>query len=344
MKQPLPFSDIRSATGMIIPVWYPDSTTSDEMESLLTACVADAGVFAEPQHILLVIDGSESALSAARKLQAKRGCFEILAQETNTGKGGAVAAGIANLLSNPSVKYMVTRDHDNDHLAQDTPNLVRLAERMTRALDTELVAVIGRRSSVQRHLGFTRGEFEWFMNEAAYHAACFALAAQGRVPNTQFTAAYDHVPDMQTGFKCYTRAAAELFIKIINSANAITPGLDIQRHGAEIPILIELLMAGGALGEVNRLAYEHQPLTTYDTAGRITVNGTVLTWSFQRTNIPLPAIRQILLNAMARRLLGKEEAGCRALIDLANWTLSNLAQLRGQAIPPMAAPALADYF
>jgi len=329
---------------MIIPVWYPESTPASEMESLITACVADSAPFAEPSHVLVVVDGAPAALAAANRLQAQRRDFQVLALESNMGKGGAVAAGITQLLTDPSVQYLVTRDHDNDHLAQDTPNLVRLAARMVRALDTDLIAVIGRRASVHRHLGFSRGEFEWFMNEVAYGAACFALARQGRVPSTQFTAAYEPVPDMQTGFKCYTRASAALLVQALDQAEHLAPGLDVRRHGAEIPILVELLLTGGALGEISRLAYEHQPLTTYDLAGRIAVKGTVLTWTLQRAEIPLPAARQLLVNAMARRLLAKEEAGCRALVELSNWTLSRLAALRGQTVQPVAAPALADYF
>lgn len=342
--QHLPFEDIRNITGMIIPVWYPESTPPGEMEALLLSCVRDACAFAAPEHVMVVVDGAPAALAAARKLKAEEGGFEILALEQNQGKGGAVTAGISRLLESPQVQYLVTRDHDNDHLAQDTPNLVRMAARMRSVLNTELVAVIGRRHSVHRHLGFTRGEFEWFMNEVAYNAACFALARRNLAPDTRFCAAYDPVPDMQTGFKCYTRASAELLVTTLEQAREFAPGLDVRRHGAEIPILVELMLAGGVLGEINRLAYEHQPLTTYDLAGRTQVKGTVLAWTFQRAEVPLPVARQMLENAMARRLLAKEEQGSRALLELSNWTLERLATMRGQAAQPIIAPALADYF
>lgn len=338
------FSDVRATTGMIIPIWYPATTPAPEMETLISACIDDACVFAEPSRILAVVDGAPAALAVARRSRRRRKNFQILALNSNLGKGGAVAAGIKQLLANPSVQYLVTRDHDNDHLAQDTPNLVRLTAKMTTSLKTDLVAVIGRRTSTHRHLGFTRGEFEWFMNEVAYNAARFAMARQNNVPCEQFCAAYEQTPDMQTGFKCYTRASAALLVQTLEEAERFAPGLDVRRHGAEIPILIEILLQGGALGEINRLAYEHQPLTTYDLAGRIAVNGTVLAWVLQRAEIPLPAARQILLNAAARRLLAKEEAGCNALMELINWTLSRLAGIRGKTIEPVATPAMADYF
>ena len=61
--QHLPFEDIRNITGMIIPVWYPESTPPGEMEALLLSCVRDACAFAAPEHVMVVVDGAPAALA-----------------------------------------------------------------------------------------------------------------------------------------------------------------------------------------------------------------------------------------------------------------------------------------
>src|SRR5205814_350950 len=159
---------------------------------------------------IVVVDGSSRALEATENVRKKLGGFEILYKEKNEGKGGAVASGIERLLKNASVQFIVPRDHDNDHLANDAVNLVNLAAKMQRDTGHDRVISIGRRTSVHRHLGFVRGEYEWLMNEVVLEATKFAMARQGNVINTQYVAAYEHVPDMQTGFKCYGRGAAQL--------------------------------------------------------------------------------------------------------------------------------------
>jgi len=336
--------EMRDCAGMIIPAWYPESMAQADMEALIHSCTRDAAAFAAPENIRLVIDGAPSALAAARALHRRAGGFEIDSMPVNEGKGGAFAAGLRRLLANPGIRFFVTRDHDNDHLAQDTPNLVSLADRMVRELGHERVMAIGRRISIHRHLGFERGEFEWFMNEVVQEAAKYAMARDGRVANEQFSAAYEPVLDMQTGFKCYTRETARIMIAALDEAPALAPGLDVRRHGAEIPVIVETLLRGGAVGEVNRLSHENQPMSTYDTAGRVRVKGTVLAWVFLRTGIPLCAARQLLLNAMGRRVLSKDAAGLRALADISNWALQKAGEIRSEPADPIAGLAQAEYF
>ena len=329
---------------MIIPTWYPETMSAAGMEALIHASTRDAAAFAEPGNIRLVIDGSPSALAAARALRRRSGGFEIDSMPENEGKGGAVATGLRRLLENPRVRFLVVRDHDNDHLAQDTPNLVNLAEHMVRELGHEMVMTIGRRISIHRHLGFERGEFEWFMNEAVQEAVKYAMARDGRVANEQFIAAYEPVLDMQTGFKCYTRETARIMLEALDNALALAPGLDVRRHGAEVPVIVETLLRGGVVGEVNRLSHENQPMTTYDPAARIEVKGTVLAWAFLRTGIPLPAARQLLVNAMGRRVLGKAGPGFGALADISNWALRKAGEIRSEPAPAIADFAHAEYF
>lgn len=336
--------DLRECAGMIIPVWYPESMARGDIETLLDACIRDVAPFAAPANVRLVIDGAPSALAAATALHGRIGGFEIDAMPGNEGKGGAVVTGLRRLLKNPRIRFFVTRDHDNDHLAQDTPNLVNLAENMVRELGHERVMTIGRRISIHRHLGFVRGEFEWFMNEVIQDAVKYAMARDCRVANEQYIAAYEPVLEMQTGFKCYTRETARMMIEALDKATMLAPGLDVRRHGAEVPVIVETLLQGGVVGEINRLAYENQPITTYDLAGRVKVKGTVLAWTFLRTGVPVAVARQLLLNAMGRRVLSKDADGLKALVELSNWALRKTGELRSEPVEPMVTLAHAEFF
>lgn len=340
----LTLSEMRETTGMVLPVWYPEHLPTAEMERVLEPCLVDIGPFARPENVIVVVDGSKHARKAVENVRARRGGFEILFQEQNTGKGGAVASGIRQLLQRGDVKYVVARDHDNDHLVNDALNLVNLVARMQRETGHEIAVGIGRRASVHRHLGFVRGEYEWMINEVAFEATKFALAREGRTVNTQYFAAYELVPDMQTGFKCYTRAAAQRLVDALDRGESELGGLDIRRNGAEVPVIVETLLRGGTIGEVMRLAWENQPLTTYDLAGRVQVKGTVLTWVLHRTNVPGPVARQLLMNAVARRTMSKEEKGLADLLALSNWVLDKLSGLRQEGIEPIRQLTHPEFF
>lgn len=337
-------AEMKKSTGMIMPVWYPEKTPLEQMGEVLAPCLVDVAAFAEPRNVLVVVDGAPWVMPAVERVRKQIGGFEILSKATNEGKGGAILSGIDRLLANDAIEFVVTRDHDNDHLVNDALNLVNLAAKMQRDLQNDLVLSIGRRVSVHRHLGFVRGEYEWLMNEVCFEAVKFALAREGRTVNTQYFAAYELVPEMQTGFKCYTRATAQLLVDTLREATRLTPGLDVLRHGAEVPVIVEAFLRGGIVGEVTRSAWENQPLTTYDLRGRLRVKGTVLAWTLQRTDIPLPVARQLLLNAIARRTLVKEDKGSADLLALANWTLERLSAYRGEPREPIQQIGLAEYF
>ncbi|MCG2660890.1 MAG: hypothetical protein L6437_11670, partial [Kiritimatiellae bacterium] len=212
-------SQAQAATGMIIPIWYPDSAPVDEVQQLLATCLANAAPFAASENVLAIVDGAPHLREPLRRLEKRLGTFRTVIGEQNEGKGGAVAQGIQRLLANPAVQFIVIRDYDNDHLANDALNLVRLAAHIQSQAGTEITAVIGRRQSIHRHLGFARGEYETLMNEVIMDAVRFAISRVGGVLNTQFSAAYDLPPDLQSGFKCYTRATAQRYLEMLAQAN-----------------------------------------------------------------------------------------------------------------------------
>ncbi|MDD5678016.1 MAG: hypothetical protein PHW60_08525 [Kiritimatiellae bacterium] len=337
-------SQVQAATGMIIPIWYPKSLPAGEVQKLLAACLADAAPFAASDNVLAIVDGAPYLREPLRRLEKRLGTFRTIAGERNEGKGGAVAQGIQRLLANPAIRFIVIRDHDNDHLANDALNLVRLSAHIQSQAGTEMTVVIGRRQSIHRHLGFARGEYETLMNEVIMDAVRFAVSRAGGALNTQFSAAYDLPPDLQSGFKCYSRAAAQRYLDVLAQASHWAPGLDVRRHGSEVPVLVETWLAGGIVGEIQRASMEQPPFTTYDSAGKIKVKGTVLVWTLQRTEVPLTAARQFLLNALARRNLAKDDQGRSELLALANWVLKHLADYRHEPTELIETISYSGYF
>ena len=85
-------------------------------------------------------------------------------------------------------------------------------------------------------------------------------------------------------------------------------------------------------------------MTTYDLAGRVQVKGTVLAWVFLRTGVPVAVARQLLLNAMGRRVLSKDFDGLKALMDLSNWALRKTGEVRSEPAEPIVALAQAEFF
>ncbi len=329
--------------GVVVPIWYPPAAPPAAVGRLLAACLED-GALAPPARVLAVLDGAPHWGALLRRLATRLGTFTVLESPRNEGKGAAVARGIRRLLADPGVRYVVVRDHDNDHLANDARNLVRLTAQIEADTGAAAVAVIGRRASMHRHMGFVRGEVEAFLNEVVMEAARYAAARVGRALALQYTAAYEPPPDLHSGFKCYTRAAAGQYLRSLARAARLAPGLDLRRHGAEIPVLMDLWLAGAPVGEIQRLACARPPFTTFDPAARLAVSGAVLVWALRRARAPAAAARQWMRNAAARRLLGRERDGARLLAALEAWVLARLPAQR-TARPPARGPLdVAEYF
>lgn len=334
---------MRELTGVIVPSWFPPSYPPEQAEAVLAETMADNALFATPENTLVVSDGSPLAAAAAENVRKRDGRFSVLPLAVNAGKGGAVAAALRRLLDNNALRYFVVRDHDNDHLANEAPNLVSLAEKISADTGAGPIVVIGHRQSIHRCLGFVRGELEEMMNEVVLEAVKLCLARDGKAVNLQYASAYAFTPDFQSGFKCYSRDAARLLLAALDGAGRLSPGLDIPRHGPEVPVIVETLLHGGVMGTISRLTGEEKPLSTYDPETRIECNGTVLAWTLQRAGTPLPAARQLLLNAMARRLLIKDPQGLSTLLALSNWVLEKLSGYRKETFSPIAGLHLADY-
>lgn len=319
--------ELRTALGMVVPLWFPPDMTAEQGEALLTTSLADAESLMQWPHVVLVVDASPSAQIAAERLQtrcqARHGtAFVVLSLPENLGKGGAVAQGLHYLLENTGIESVVVRDADGDHFINDVPHLARLGQQIVAEQGTDLVVITGGRRELHRPLGFIRGQYELLVNDIVWHALAYACARAGRVVPQQYLN-YGCVPDFQSGFKLYTRASAARIVEISRALHHTAPAM--LRWGCEVFPIVELLLTGGIIGEINRIALHVQPLSTYNGASRQCIYGSILQWAFRRLEIAAPAAQQLFDNALSRSLMASQAELYAELLELRRKVLSDLA-------------------
>ena len=310
---------------MVIPVWFPNETSDDEIIRILSLTMADAEHTAKPEHQILVCDGQERVKKLVDGMvKSLQEPFIILLTEQNRGKGGAVACGIDHLLSNSDVEYVVIRDADGDHFVNDVPNLVRLAHQMCTELQDDSIFVVGGRVDVHRPMGFVRGEYERILNDVIWHALQYSLARKGQVINMQYFAEHGLIPDLHSGFKLYSRKSARTAMKGLTAAEQGMPELTMMRNGCETVPLVEIIASGGTVGQVNRITLETQPVMTFQNKNRWVRYGNRLLWTFLRLEIPYDSARQLLDNVIPRALLYKDSSYLEELMQMRQHVLSGL--------------------
>ena len=330
---------MQGCLAQVIPAWFSEDLPDDEVARFLTVTLADAQVWSQPDHVVLIADGQERVGRIAEEVAnaLPEGGAEVHRLPENTGKGGALVAGLKICLAKPAITHVVVRDADGDHLASDVPNLYRLARQMQEDLGSNEVLVVGGRSDVTRPMGLERGEYERLLNDVVWNALVFARAAQGKAVNTQYWAPYSPYPDLQSGFKLYTRTSAQMAITALTDAQGDETGADVLRWGCELLPAVAVVASGGTLGQVARLAIEEQPVTAYGGIVRHTTYGRKVAWCLRRLGLPSGAARQILDNALLRCPLYRSQAYRGELLQLRRYVLAHLGV---EAEPPPAFPML----
>lgn len=315
---------------MVVPVYFPEDFDPVQTEELLLGTLADTELFIDPSRQVLVLDGvrwvSDTARRVADQVARRAGApLRVVCLDENRGKGGAVSAGMLELLTDPAVTHIGIRDDDGDHAIWDLPELYALSLQMAEAEGTDLTLANGRRAEIHRPLGMARGFLEALVGEVTYDAVKFALARENRALNTRWHSAYGLVPDMESGYKVYSRRAARLMIDGIQAAAARLPSLNLGHFGVEIIPTVEVLLAGGVVGEMMRTTCQAQPLTTFAAGTRLPrLFGAELVWLFTRLDTPAQVADTLLLNAQARCGYGQCNEGRQALRELRAFVLDHL--------------------
>ncbi|MBI2191225.1 MAG: hypothetical protein HYU36_04500 [Planctomycetes bacterium] len=333
--------------GMMVPVWFPRDFDREKMRGLLRMTFWDAGHYLDWSNVVAVVDGAPWAEELLRELEAEfraelGRAFEIFPLPENGGKGLALARGFETLLRRSGLTHFCIRDDDNDHSIYDLPHLVRTHIQIEEEERNEVVLVIGRRRDLRRPLGLWRAEFEDILSYSVWESAKFFLALRGQTLNAQWLAAYGWIPDLESGYKVYSRRAAELAVSAIHRAAEDYPDLQLTRFGVETVPNVEILASGGIIGETSRMAHEEQPLTTFTrgtTLPRLYGNQTI--YVFRRLVIPPSVARQLVDNALPRSLLCRTGDGLQLAQEYRALVFEGIGLGREAASQPIR---VAGYF
>jgi hypothetical protein len=336
-------NEMRGRVGLVVPVWYPEDAPDALCETLLRTTLTDWSSCLRAEHVALVVNGVPRLAALAERINAELGggAIRVVAPAANQGKGGALVVGWETLLADPALEYVATRDADGDHFLDDLPHLYRLGEQMRRETGIPSVLVIGRRTDLHPPLGWRRGEYEQVVNGMLVEALQFSLARRSHVLPRHYWAA--DVPDLQSGYKLYSRAACEEAVRALRSADQQQPELHLLRCGMEIVPFAAVCAAGGIAGEAPRLTFYDQPVTSYGRVDRVRFFGDPLAWSFHALEIETDAARAHFDNALARSALMTDPEGRRELLALRRHTLETLAGLRVEELEAQPEPCTRQF-
>ncbi len=336
MHTPFEELNLRDRVGMVVPAWFGPAVPDAQIEELLRHTLDGCQRLSRSDRIVLVVDGVPRVETIARRLQdawsaTPAGPFAVLALSDNLGKGAAVAAGLAHLCAEGPPEWCLTRDADGDHRVTDMPRLIALGDQIAAEQATDLVAVVGGRQSLYRPMNWLRGELEHWLDEVATESFKFVLARQGAALNTQYWAAYGAYPDLESGCKCFSAAAARLAVETLTREAQRHADLDLLQWACEIIPLAEIALAGGVIGEMRRLTYEEQPVSGYEGDSSITLYAHQMVWLARRLELTRRQAAQLLDNALLRRPLWSDAHGRDIALGIRAHVLEGLP---GDPAPP----------
>jgi len=316
-------SDMSGRVGFVVPVWFPADTKASMRRRLLEVTLQDAEAFVRPKHICLVNDGDAESEDLVEELSQSRG-FQRIHLPENRGKEYAVTLGIRRLLEKePSLEFLAVRDADGDHFIQDLPHLFRTAVAVHEA--TGSVLAIGRRNSLSQPMGWLRGQLETLQNRVLLDALRFNRAQAGTVLDLRFCVSYADFPDFQSGYKVYSRSAAERIFRFEEAARRgpFSPE-EFWHYGTESVSVVEGVLNGVTLAEMNRATYRGQPVSGFGAFGANEFYGSVIAWILWRLGIPETESVLLLDNHIARLDLWFQPEGRGLLLKIRETVASRL--------------------
>jgi len=247
-------AEVLDLTAVVIPAYFSPSVAEARIRNILDGVVVDAEFFCRPDRLAIVVDGgshTESVLDAM-------GGLNLVRLERNRGKAGAVAAGLEALLRSTDAGFFATRDCDGDHLQEDLPRLVSLAASMRETTGNPMVCAMGARPSLAKPMGWVREQWEQLTNRVLVDLASYVLARKEQVLDRRFWNGME--PDLQSGYRVYSREAAEVAVECLNRVPD-QPG--ILTFACEFVPFAELTERGGLFGQAQRLTLVEQPVSSY---------------------------------------------------------------------------------
>lgn len=289
----LPISRARELTAVVVPVYFSPEVDGREIRSILENTFADNALFCHPERVLAVVDRetrAEAVLLEAKPDSSFYG-LPVHILEVNQGKAGAVREGLSELLKRTDVSYFVTRDCDGDHVIEDLPRMVSLADAIGRDTGKELITVFGVRPSLAKPMGWVREAWERLTNAIFLDAVQFLLAREGRILNQRYWNGYPL--DAQSGYRVYSRRAAE---RAVECLSGLPDDRTLLTFACELLPFVALALEGGVIGQVQRLTLVEQPVSSYRNVSLAGVYGRLLQHLLDRYAISLDQLLEIFDN------------------------------------------------
>jgi hypothetical protein len=294
---------LEHATGVVIPVYFRPGTAIEFGLDILRPTVhMYAREVADPSAICLSVDGPGPAGEIAGKVAAEYGA-RVVVHEPNRGKLAAVRNGMLALLDSGHFTYLAAVDQDGDHFANELLNLVRAAEQTCAQTSSDRVLVLGGRRSRHRPLGFLRGEQEALATGILLDPLTYHAAVHDRPLVWQFVQTADGLPDFHSGFKLFSRTAAQsVFEPIPDLAGGSEDAC--YRHACEAVMTVEALLHGATLASVTRNTFDEQPISLFASLDRSQLAADMIIWPCKRLGVPGHFAAQWLDNHLPHLLLG----------------------------------------
>ena len=301
----------RKETGIVIPVYLPAGNEHElQLELLLDNVEACLGVVEDPSQVCLTADGPDCGGPEVEDLSRRFGVTATVG-DCNRGKLSALRCGVERMTESP-LSWLAVIDADGDHFANELINLTRAALAAHARFAADQVLVIGRRASRHRPMGMLRGELEELADRILLDALNYAAAVSGKPLPLQGTTSLEEFPDFHSGFKLFSRSAAEaVFLREPDLCDVSEDAY--FRHGCEAVMTVEAVLAGAQLVSVQRSTFNEQPVSTFGQLQRERLVADKMIWPCRRLGVPPCFVEQWLRNHVPRLLLntlapqGKQE-------------------------------------
>jgi len=305
--------------AVVIPTYFAETTQPALRRRLHADALGGLELFVAAERCFLVVDGApwlaEDVGSAADEFGRRAGSASPVVHTLprHLGKAGAMVAGL-RLALEPGASRIAVLDCDGDHSPYDLPGLVGLLGMVKDHTGRAAVEIVGRRASRHGSLGFVRGELEGLSSRVVFAALRLALARDRQEALDETWVAPYGEPDLEAGYRVYSRRAAEIVVESVPRAVAESGDRNLLRYGVEVVPTVEIVLAGGVHAEGLRSTLESQPVSSYMAdQSPADVFASELRWVFRRCGVRAEAALLMLEDAALRTVLRTDAAGRECL-------------------------------
>jgi hypothetical protein len=294
----LSVSEARQRVAVVVPVYFEPSVPQETILPILEGVFRDTEIFCRPDSLLVIVDRRTTVdeLFSNAPTGSRLHDIPVHRLEKNRAKAGAINEGLQRLLECSKAEYFVTRDCDGDHILEDIPRMVSLAAEVQEQTGEEVVAVMGARSSLEKPMGWLRQEWELLTNRILVDLASHVIARSGQLIDRRFWNGF--APDIQSGYRVYSRAAAGRTVECLSS---LPEKREVLMLACESVPFTDLLIQGGVFAQVRRLTLVEQPVSSYSRLDFGKNYGHLISFLGKRYDIPEQILLRIVDNELVSR-------------------------------------------